>query len=260
MPRLRSPVLLRWGCNRGQILIFAQQSRSDPTLRKNQDLTPVALFAAQSLFLWMFLAADPLEELADAGAFGPGARDAAYAFAAAWRHGMAGNSPLYMPGFFAVAAATWVWSEREPPASRWSRVRSVLLALLAAITVTLTAVSLDPTTVVASFEQTTMLAAREAARAPRQHALVVGLYTLATWSAFVVGSRLALARRSLLPLAPVPVLTAGLVAIRPWTVDDFTATWGRRSLEGDPVAIGSLVAVLLLAIVLVARERARRSR
>lgn len=60
----------------------------------------------------MFLAADSLEQLAASGAFGD-AREAqaAFAFAASWRHGMAGNSPVYMPGFFAVAIAAWIWSE-----------------------------------------------------------------------------------------------------------------------------------------------------
>jgi hypothetical protein len=168
-----------------------------------------------------------------------------------------GNSPLHAG--FAVAAATWIWSERESPASRGSRIGLALLALLAAIAVTLTAVSLDSTTVVVSFEQSAMLAARDAA--PRRGPDARGGPLHAR---DVERLRDRQPRRALASIAPPARarshLTAGLVAIRPWTVDDFTAMWGRRSLEGDPVAIGSLVAVPVLAIVLVARERVRRLR
>ena len=56
-----------------------------------------ALFAAFVLFFWMFLAADPLEQLGAADRFNPGRPDVqelALSYAALWRHGMAGNSPL----------------------------------------------------------------------------------------------------------------------------------------------------------------------
>ena len=68
---------------------------------------------ACTFFLWMFFAAATLERTADVGGISPSSgRDAhavAYEFAARWRHGMSGNSPLYMPGFFAVAIAAWFW-------------------------------------------------------------------------------------------------------------------------------------------------------
>jgi len=221
----------------------------------------VGLFAAQSLFLWMFLAADPLEQLADAGAFASGVptRADAYAFAAAWRHGMAGNSPLYMPGFFAVAVATWTWSEGGTLTRRASRVLSAGIALVAAIGVALAAAWLQPAIVVAAFEPHLSLASSSVVSVPRRSALMIGLYTLATWSSFVVGSRLALERRSFVPLAPALPLTVGLVAIRPWTVDDFATTWGRGALDGHPVAVGSCLAVALVSWFLVSRERQRRS-
>src|SRR6185436_12721389 len=67
-----------------------------------------------TLFLWMFFAAATLERTADLGGIlappGYDARAVAYEFAARWRHGMAGNSPIYMPGFFAAAIALWFWS------------------------------------------------------------------------------------------------------------------------------------------------------
>ena len=64
------------------------------------------MLVACILFLWMFFAAATLERTADLGGISapPGreVRLLAYEYAARWRHGMAGNSPLYMPGFFAV--------------------------------------------------------------------------------------------------------------------------------------------------------------
>src|SRR3954452_2707705 len=74
------------------------------------------LLVSKTLFLWMFFSVAPLERMADKGllfACGADARVTAYEFAARWRHGMASNSPLFMPGFFAVALACWFWSRRK---------------------------------------------------------------------------------------------------------------------------------------------------
>ena len=85
-------------------------------------LTSGLVVAAQALFLWMFLSADPLEQVAPSAA--------AWRFASDWRHGMAGNSWLYMPGFFATAAALWLYARTELrpaiaacPPEPWPRAR-----------------------------------------------------------------------------------------------------------------------------------------
>src|SRR5262245_47111812 len=82
--------------------------------RRFSFITASLALVACTLFLWMFFAASTLERTADLGGIsGPPGRDAravAYEFAAKWRHGMAGNSPIYMPGFFAAAVALWFWS------------------------------------------------------------------------------------------------------------------------------------------------------
>src|SRR5215813_1666924 len=70
-----------------------------------------ALFTAQTLFLWMFFVAGGLERLAELGQIiGPAdmnVKASAFDFAARWRHGMTGASPLYMPGFFVTAIVLW---------------------------------------------------------------------------------------------------------------------------------------------------------
>jgi hypothetical protein len=208
----------------------------------------------------MFLSVAPLEQLADAElGIDSSLRAEAYAYAASWRHGMAGNSPLYMPGFFAVAVGAWIWSET----GSGRRQRAIVHAagvLIAAIAVASIASSFQAPIVVSEFGGLAGFSTHPPVPAPTLHALGVGLYTLLTWSAFVIGSRVALSRRSLVPLIPVPVLTAGLIAIRPWTVDDFTAMWAHRTLEGDPAALGSLVAIPVVAALLVRRGYAGSSR
>lgn len=236
MPELRPSVLLR---------------RSDRALKAG------SLVVAQALFLWMFLATDPLEQLARMGAFGASsdAHDRAFAFAAAWRHGMSGNSPLYMPGFFAVAAAVWIWSEA------WHRrvVRSYAISLAVAFAAACVAAPVGTAAALASFHTFSGFAPPPSVPFASRGAMFAAAYTLLTWTAFVAGSRAALLRRSWRPVAPVPPLTAGLVIVRPWTVDEFTTTWWTRCVDGDPTAIGSAVLIPLLATLLTGRLRRPRS-
>jgi hypothetical protein len=221
-------------------------------------LRGAVLLVSQAVFLWMFLAADPLERLAAAGAFGsePHVVDAAFAFAAAWRHGMAGNSPLYMPGFFLTAVASWIWSETSGPRAAFAFAASLASALALAW---IAAVPATPA-VVAAFERAGGVTSVAPVDLPRWGAAAAGLYTLLTWTAFVVGARLACATRRLTPLAPVPILTIGLVLVRPWTVGDFTGTWADRAIQGDPMALLSLALIPALATFLVRRELHRATR
>ena len=168
------------------------------------------------LFFWMFLAADPFE------------RAGAVAYAALWRHGMAGNSPLYMPGFFAVAAAAWWWSHATRLPRLWLEGSIVVVAACAVAT------ALAPW--------------------PSLRAVVHATYTLATWTVCVVCCRRALARRAWRPLWPVPLLTAGLMALRTWTLDDVQTLWIERLLNGDAVAVVSSAALPALVIVMLRTE------
>jgi hypothetical protein len=200
----------------------------------------VSLVAAEALFLWMFLAADSLEQLGASGAFGDnGATNRALAFAASWRHGMAGNSPLYMPGFFAVAAAAWIWCDNTPRAAA----AVYLAALVAACGIAWLAAPAGGERVVSAFAFSVGATLTVAVPGANPRALCFGVYTLLTWSAFVLGCRVALQRKSWIPLIPTIPLTAGLVALRPWTVDEFTTTWWNRVSDGNPAATFSFVMI-----------------
>jgi hypothetical protein len=220
-------------------------------------LRRVALLGAAGFFLWMFLAAAPLETLADTGGLSgrAGADIVAegYRVAADWRHGMAGNSPLYMPGFFALAVAAWFWAE----SSRTSASRLIVeggIILAASCVVARVCAGLATASVVAVCERMAGLTVVELWPAPPARAAAQGLYTAATWMVFVAASRRALARRSLVPLAGVPPMALLLALVRPWTADDFVALWIVRATAGDAVALGSAAAIPVVAASLVLTE------
>lgn len=179
-------------------------------------MTLAALFAACVLFFWMFLAADPFE------------RAGAVAYAALWRHGMAGNSPLYMPGFFAVAVAAWWWSPAKRLARLWIEGSAITIAAFA-----VAAALVPPSSV---------------------RVVVHAMYTLVTWTTFVVCCRRALAQRAWRPLWPVPMMTVGLMALRTWTLDDVRTLWFERLLAGEPAAVISTIAIPIVVVAMIRSE------
>ena len=216
-----------------------------------------ALLGAAGFFLWMFLAAAPLETLAATGGLA-GRHEAdvvaeGYRVAAAWRHGMAGNSPLYMPGFFALAVAAWFWAD----SSRTPAMRLIVeggIILTGGHVVGRLCAGLAAESIVAACERVAGLTVVALWPAPPWRAAAQGLYTAATWIVFVVACRRALALRSLVPLACVPAMAIVLASVRPWTANDFVALWIVRAVAGDAVAIGSAAAIPVLASCLVLTE------
>ncbi len=215
------------------------------------------LYVAYTAFLWMFFSAESLELAADwdriQGPRNGNARFAAYQFAAKWRHGMAGNSWLYMPGFFASALAAWHWALGQPARLLWMEVLPVSLSAL------LTAKLLAPAgtvLVIKTFESSTGLLCPGTPAGPTFCGALVALYTLLTWCSFVIGSQLAFYRRSLCSLAVPVILNVVLALIRPWTVGDFSALWLQNVRVGDLVAISSFLAILLSAALLASHQTA----
>jgi len=212
-------------------------------------LTPGLVVVSQAAFLWMFVSADPLEQ-----ALGS---ESALKFAADWRHGMAGNAWLYMPGFFATAAALWL---HRPGGDR--RVRLANLLRLGAIALALAVIGsrLGARTVASDYAVVAAIDVTSRLPPPSPLGIVRGLYTLATWSAFVLACRSALAERTWRPFLLPAVMTIGLALIRPWTVDDFTALWIDRAAAGDPIACGSAAAILVVVGLLGATDQRSQSR
>lgn len=209
----------------------------------------VFLVVSQTLFLWMFLSADPLEQLAS----GYGSRaDAAMEFAALWRHGMAGNSPLYLPGFFTTAAALWMYARGQPRA-----IAHAVGVTVAAVIAFGAAAALSPwgaEAVVRAFHSKISSPAPSLIPRASLHAAMIGGYTLLTWTTFVTCARTSLVRRRLSPLLLPATFTVGLILVRPFTADDFTTHWAVRAVEGDSVAWVSLLSLIGLATALVRSE------
>jgi hypothetical protein len=215
--------------------------------------TVLLLVVADAVFLWMFLATDPLEQIAVALRHTHTTlADAAVGFAAAWRHGMAGNSWIYMPGFFVTAAAVWLHSRCARGAFATA---DRVVAACAAIGLSLAASSLGASIVVNEF--VAMTGADIGGRVPPSSWIGTfrGLYTLTTWSVFVLACRAALVRHTFRPFIAVAVLTAGLVFVRTWTVDDFVAHWSDGVTTGSGPALASFALIFVVSALLVAVER-----
>lgn len=203
---------------------------------------------ACTFFLWMFFAAATLEQTAEVGGISasPG-RDAhavAYEFAAKWRHGMAGNSPLYMPGFFAVAVASWFWCAGKS----LTRILAEGLSLLgaAAVCAALLAPYAAPR-ILSDFVAQEGFSVSHAALSGTWLASAQGVYSLLTWSTGVIASRWSIRLRSLKPLLIPLGLNLVLAFVRPWTVADFTSRWLRQALDGEPAAVISFLLVPMIS-------------
>jgi hypothetical protein len=211
----------------------------------------IALFGAQTLFLWTFFVAGGLERLAELdliiGPPGLNVKAATFDFAARWRHGMTEGWPLYMPGFFVTAAALW----RRAVGLSLRRVLAecALIGALAIIVAWLLAPA-GASLALRSFQSETGL--RCAGGWPGVTGRVVGqgVFTLISWNSFVIASQLAIIRKSFLPLLVPAAFSVVLILIRPFTVGDFTSLWRQRVLQGEPVAIFSALLIPVLSTLL----------
>ena len=199
-------------------------------------------------FLWMFFVAATLERTADMGwisaSAGTDSRPVAYEFAARWRHGMSGNSPLYMPGFFAVAIASWFWCDKK------SLLRILSEGLTLLVVAAVCAAVLAPyaaTRIVSSFSEQAAVSVSQFCTAGTWIAWAQGFYSLLTWTTVIVASRWSIKLRSPKPLLIPVVLNFVLAFVRPWTVADFTSQWLKETLAGEPTAVISFLLVPILS-------------
>jgi hypothetical protein len=215
-------------------------------------IVTLLLIAAQAHFLWMFFAAEAVPQAAAAAAAdgtAPGslALEAAR-FAAQWKHGMTGNSPIYMPGFFAVGLLTWLWSLGRP----LRRLAIEWVVLAAAATVVGAWLSpLGAARALRGFQEMHPVALPGLPAGFTTASAGVSLFTLLTWSAGIVCLQRSIARRSVAPMSAPLILNLLLVRLRPGAASEYTSRWVANLAEGDPVAIASLIAVpVLLALVI----------
>jgi hypothetical protein len=231
-----------------------RHGRSDSAVRWS------GLALADALFLWMLASVAGADALArDVMSSGDVVlADALRKFAADWRHGMTGHSPIYMPGFFALTIATWCWHRERPPSRLLTEGALAMAAGLA----------------LASIGQPAGRAIAEGPVARQFHvalplgatssAMAVGVLTATCWTVLVLAVWNAVTRNSLRLLAAVPVLYGVLGGIRGWwSIEhlrrgDDIGRASARLLHADPVALASLLAILWLAFALARARRRRR--
>ncbi len=218
----------------------------------------VLLLGAQILFLWMFFSAESIEQLAVndqvSGSRGPDIGFVASRFAARWKHGMAGNSPLYMPGFFAVGILTWLWTLGRPV---WRVIPEwfVITAIAASI-----AACLAPFGAVRAVHSFVVFSGFTYSGSVPGFTLAgtaVSLYTLFTWCTGIYCVQLAITRRSMMPMGFPIVLNFLLLRLRPWAINNYTTQWTADVMSGQPVAIFSLLAVPASAFLLIVYQLRR---
>lgn len=217
------------------------------------------LGGAYLLFMWMFLATEGFWstvqwQLRMGGTTAP-QLELAMRFGAAWRHGMEGGWPLFMPGFFALTIALVLWS--------WQRSWLIMVwegALLLGVA-TGSAVALAPF----GSRLVTSVFARElgVATIPIHFTLswtdvATGLMTAGCWTLFILLLVRAIEQRSvrlvLLGLLPYAALYSR------WQDGQVLASeWTMRALRGDDLAVLSLVMIPLTAVWIVHTVRGRRS-
>jgi hypothetical protein len=210
-------------------------------------VTALLLLAAEIVFLTTFLAAEPLEILADTGQIQ--ARDTAYLYASRWRHGMTGDWPMYMPGFFAVALTVWFWALQR---NLRQMLREGSVLTLAALVVAIWIQPFGAEAIARQFQSETSLLLDHVSELPSNSAIGLfrSVYTLATFAVGIVSIQIAIARRTLWPLAVPLVMNLILASIRPWTVSDFTNYWMQQVLDLSPVANFSLLAAVSAAVLM----------
>ena len=215
-------------------------------------LVTALLLASHTFFLWMFFAAESVPEMVRHGCVSASPGEdlvmTASRFAAQWKHGMAGNSPLYMPGFFPVGFLVWLWSIGRP-----LRALAVEFGVLVVVA-TILAAALAPLGAphaVRAFEQATGLACSGPVLPFTPVGAALSVYTLFTWTVDIVSLQLCIARCTLLPVAAPIVLNVIMLEVRPWAVNDFTTQWIADLSRWQPVAVWSVAVVPLLVWLLI---------
>jgi hypothetical protein len=211
------------------------------------------------MFLWMFFCGESVEQTAKQGLCGHSGEDfirTAELFAARWRHGMAGNAVLYMPGFYAVGVVTWLWSMGR-------NVRRILVeeAVLIAIATTLGAwlAPWGAPAAIHAFERAAGVKAASMAGGFTPASAAEAIYTLITWSAGMVCGRIAVSRRSLRPLGLPVVMNVILLIVRPWAVNGYTSQWVQDLSLAMPEAVLSLIAAPVLLACLIGVQLRREN-
>ncbi len=215
----------------------------------------LALGTVYTLYVWMFVASEGVVLLANQGACtGADVVVTAQHFAGDWRHGMTGDSPLYLPGFFLLAATTWIWAND----AQMSRLLREALPLLAVATIIgIVFGPLGTAHLAREFQaREPVLCTQATTSAISPWRVFLCLFTLTSWSLVVAGINMAVARRGWRVLRIPAAFAAIALVLRPPT--RWPVIWVHQIAAGDSVAIASLLTIPAIALVLM-RWRTQRA-
>lgn len=206
-----------------------------------------ALGVVCTFYVWMFVASEGVVLLAKHGACtGPDVVVAAKHFASDWRHGMTGDSPLYLPGFFMLAATTWLWAN-DQPVRRLIREALPILGLATMVGIAFAPVGTEH--LVQAFEARAAAVCTQATTTELSlWRLFLCLFTMTSWSTLIAGVNHAVTRRGWRILRVPAAFAATAIALRPPT--RWPVLWVRHIAAGDLVAVGSIIFIPLVIVML----------
>jgi hypothetical protein len=198
-----------------------------------------ALGVVYILYVWMFVASEGVVLLAKQGACTGPDVVVAKQFAGDWRHGLTGHSPLYMPGFFLLAATTWLWANDQ-------RARQLLREALPLLGLALiVGIAFAP---IGTEYLVHELEARQAVTCTKATTtdvslwrLFLCLFTMTSLSIVSAGVNRAVTRGWRVLRIPA-VFAVAATALRPPT--RWPVFWARAIAAGDIVAVGSVIFIV----------------
>ena len=221
----------------------------------------IALFGAYLLFMWMFFATEAFKadlwNAYESGVLTVDQLEHGLRLGSAWRHGMVGDWPVFMPGFFVLSFALVWWSAQRSVRRGWPEVLGLLLTASicgAALT------HYGQALLSALLERDIGIALNGAAPGWDRLGVATGLLTACAWTLCVLLglSAIELKQPQIMLLALIPY--AVLYVARPGAADELNDEWARRIVLGEPAALLTLALIptAILGVFWIVRRRCSR--
>jgi hypothetical protein len=218
----------------------------------------LAVFTAYLVFMWTFFTTEAfvhaVEALVDTRAITAARGDGARYYGYAWRHGMEGRWPVFMPGFFLLSLALVWWCRWQRPL----RLAGEAGMLLGAASVC-AAIGMYPgaTLLADGFARNTGVELGALAVYRPWGRMATGMMTAGAWTLFIVLLVRGIERRELrlVLLAALPYVA---LYSRWQDAEVLVNEWSTRLIDGDMLAIVSSLLIPIVTAIVVWRVRRRR--
>jgi hypothetical protein len=209
----------------------------------------VFLFWAYLLFMWMFFTTEAFKNdvlLAHrSGVLNAEQLKHGLRLGSAWRHGMAGGWPVFLPGFFLLSLALVWWSNGRSGRGRWIEAGGLLLGA----TICAVALTRYGQAVLANlFERDLGVVLAGAVLDLKNLGVGPALLTAGAWTSCMLLAvhAIELRRPRIMLLALIPY--AALYVARPGAAEQLNREWAGRVMLGEPAAILTLALIPVMAV------------